>query len=74
MLYPKYIMSFQILCSVGNVPCELFLPNLFSSIHKVFHVSSCTDNIPDESHVLQYDSFELDDRFDLHRGADFKSS
>ncbi|WMV18622.1 hypothetical protein MTR67_012007 [Solanum verrucosum] len=48
--------------SVGEVAYELALPPTFSAIHPVFHVSMLRRYVPDESHVLQYDAVELDDR------------
>ncbi|XP_055824281.1 uncharacterized protein LOC129892746 [Solanum dulcamara] len=46
---------------VGEVAYDLALPPAFSAIHSVFHVSMLRWYIPQESHVLQYDSVELDD-------------
>ncbi|WMV18623.1 hypothetical protein MTR67_012008 [Solanum verrucosum] len=59
---PRYIGSFEILRTVGEVAYELALPQAFSAIHPVFHVSMLRRYVPDESHVLQYDAVELDDR------------
>ncbi|WMV18792.1 hypothetical protein MTR67_012177, partial [Solanum verrucosum] len=61
-LSPRYIGSFEILRTVGEVAYELALPPTFSAIHPVFHVSMLRRYVPDESHVLQYDAVELDDR------------
>ncbi|WMV18791.1 hypothetical protein MTR67_012176 [Solanum verrucosum] len=61
-LSPRYIGSFEILRTVGEVAYELALPPAFSAIHPVFHVSMLRRYVPDESHVLQYDAVELDDR------------
>ncbi|WMV18794.1 hypothetical protein MTR67_012179, partial [Solanum verrucosum] len=60
-LSPRYIGSFEILRTVGEVAYELALPPAFSAIHPVFHVSMLRRYVPDESHVLQYDAVELDD-------------
>ncbi|KAH0743021.1 hypothetical protein KY290_032665 [Solanum tuberosum] len=61
-LSPRYIGPFEILRTVGEVAYELALPPIFSAIHPVFHVSMLRRYVPDESHVLQYDAVELDDR------------
>ncbi|KAH0757160.1 hypothetical protein KY290_020653 [Solanum tuberosum] len=61
-LSPRYIGPFETLRTVGEVAYELALPPAFSAIHPVFHVSMLRRYVPDESHVLQYDAVELDDR------------
>ncbi|KAH0641849.1 hypothetical protein KY290_033468 [Solanum tuberosum] len=61
-LSPRYIGTFEILRTVGEVAYELALPPAFSAIHPVFHVSMLWRYVPDESHVLQYDAVQLDDR------------
>ncbi|XP_015159809.1 uncharacterized protein, partial [Solanum tuberosum] len=61
-LSPRYIGPFEILRTVGEVAYELALPPVFSAIRPVFHVSMLRRYVPDESHVLQYDAVELDDR------------
>ena len=61
-LNPRYIGPFVILRTVEEVAYELALHPAFSAIHPVFHVSMLSRYIPDESHVLQYDAVELDDR------------
>lgn len=60
-LIPRYIGPFEILRRVGDVAYGLALPPAFSAIHPVFHVSMLRRYIPGESHVLPYDSVELDD-------------
>ncbi|WMV32993.1 hypothetical protein MTR67_026378 [Solanum verrucosum] len=59
-LSPKYIGSFEIFRSVGEVSYGLALPSMCSAIHLVFHVSMLHQYVLDESHVLQYDVVELD--------------
>ncbi|XP_055800378.1 uncharacterized protein LOC129869792 [Solanum dulcamara] len=61
-LSPRYIVPFEILRKVGEVSYELALPPDFWAIYLVFHVSMLRWYIPDESHILQYDSVKLDDR------------
>ncbi|WMV58223.1 hypothetical protein MTR67_051608 [Solanum verrucosum] len=60
-LSPRYIGRFEILRTVGEVAYELALPPAFSAIHPVFHVSMLRRFVQDESHVIQYDSVDLDD-------------
>ncbi|WMV19886.1 hypothetical protein MTR67_013271 [Solanum verrucosum] len=61
-LSPRYTRLFEILRAVRKVAYELALPRALSAIHPVFHVSILRRYVLDESHVLQYDSVELDDR------------
>ncbi|XP_049406178.1 uncharacterized protein LOC125869783 [Solanum stenotomum] len=61
-LNTRYIEPFEILRKVGDVAYELALLLAFSAIHPIFHLSMLRWYIPDKSHVLQYDSVELDDR------------
>lgn len=48
---------------IGEFAYELAPPPTFSAIYLIFHVSMLYWYIPDESHILQYDSIELDNRF-----------
>ncbi|XP_015159122.1 uncharacterized protein [Solanum tuberosum] len=59
---PKYIGPLEILRTVGEVAYELALPPAYSASHPIFHVSILRRYVPIESHVLQYDAVELDDR------------
>ncbi|WMV13864.1 hypothetical protein MTR67_007249 [Solanum verrucosum] len=61
-LSPRYIGPFEILWTIGEVAYELALSPTFLAIHLVFHVSMLRRYVPNESHVRQYDSVELDDR------------
>lgn len=56
----RYIGSFEIILQVGDVTYCLTLPPVLSSVHNVFHVSILHKYIIDNSHVLSYDSFEVD--------------
>ncbi|WMV32470.1 hypothetical protein MTR67_025855 [Solanum verrucosum] len=58
---PRYIVPFENLWTVGEVTYELALPPMFSAIDPVFHILMLCRCVPNESHVLQYDSVELDD-------------
>ena len=58
-LSPRFIGPFEILRRVGEVAYELALPPRLAAVHPVFHVSMLRRYIPDESHVISYDSVEL---------------
>lgn len=46
----------------AEVTYELGLPPSFSTIHLIFYISMLCRYILDNSHVLQYDTVEFDDR------------
>lgn len=61
----RYIRPFEILRAIGDVSYEFsFLP-AFSAVHPLFYVSILCTYIPYESHVLWYDSFQLDDHLNF---------
>ena len=60
-LSPRYIGPFEILRTVGDVTYELALPPDLS-VHPVFHVSMFRRYIPDESHVIHWESIKLIER------------
>ncbi|XP_055825016.1 uncharacterized protein LOC129893500 [Solanum dulcamara] len=60
-LSPRYIGPFEIVRTVGEAAYELALPSAFISIHPIFHVLMLRQYIPNESHVIQYDTVDLDD-------------
>lgn len=61
-LSPWYVGPFEILRQVGLVAYELALPPAYFAIHPIVHGSVLRWYIPDDSHVLQYELVELDDR------------
>ncbi|XP_017978269.1 PREDICTED: uncharacterized protein LOC108662423 [Theobroma cacao] len=58
-LSPRYIGPFEILKRVGAVAYLLALPSDFSNIHPVFYVSMLKKYNPDPSHVIQYETIQL---------------
>ncbi|KAA0061627.1 putative polyprotein [Cucumis melo var. makuwa] len=58
-LSPRYIGPYQITERVGPAAYRLELPIELARIHDVFHVSMLRKYIPDPSHVLQEQLFEL---------------
>lgn len=62
-LNPRYIGPFEILRTVGDVTYELALPLDLSAIHQFFFMLRCY--IPDESHVIHWDSIQLDERLSV---------
>lgn len=61
-LRPNYIGPFEIVRAVGKVAYELALPPSFLVIHPVFYISILRQYIPDEMHLLWWDSVQLDER------------
>ncbi|CAN4103726.1 unnamed protein product [Withania somnifera] len=60
-LSPRYIGPYEILERVGDVAYRLDLPPILSVVHPVFHVSMLWWYMPDESHVIQEDSVQIDE-------------
>ena len=52
-LNPRYIGRFEIVERIGPVVYRLDLPEEFSRVHNVFHISMLRKYIPDPSHVLE---------------------
>ncbi|KAK6119494.1 hypothetical protein DH2020_046763 [Rehmannia glutinosa] len=59
-LNPRYVGSYEILERVGRVAYRLALPPSMSGIHNVFQVSMLRRYMPDSSHVVNYETIELD--------------
>ena len=60
-LNPRYIGPFEIVDGIGPVAYRLDLPEEFSRVHNVFHISMLRKYIPDSSHVLETPEIELRD-------------
>ena len=60
-LNPRYIGPFEIVDGIGPVAYRLDLPEEFSRVHNVFHISMLCKYIPDSSHVLETPEIELRD-------------
>ena len=60
-LNPRYIGPFEIVDGIGPVAYKLDLPEEFSRVHNVFHISMLRKYIPDSSHVLETPEIELRD-------------
>ena len=58
---PRYIGPFEIVERIGPVAYRLDLPEEFSRVHNVFHISMLLKYIPDPSHVLDTPEIELRD-------------
>ena len=58
-LNPRYIGPFEIVERIGPVAYRLDLPEEFSGVHNVFHISMLRKYIPDPSHVLETPEIEL---------------
>ena len=60
-LNPRYIGPFEIVDGIGPVAYRLDLPEEFSRVHNVFHISMLRKYIPDSSHVLETPEIKLRD-------------
>ena len=55
-LSPRYMGPFDIVERVGEVAYRLVLPPQYAKLHDVFHISMLKRYIPDEAHVIKYDT------------------
>ena len=60
-LNPRYIEPFEIVERIGLVAYRLDLPEEFSRVHNVFHISMLRKYIPDPSHAMEALEIELRD-------------
>ena len=60
-LNPRYIGPFEIVERIGQVAYRLDLPEEFSGVYNVFHISMLPKYILDPSHVLETPEIELRD-------------
>ena len=60
-LNPRYIGPFEIVDGIGPVAYRLDLPEEFSRVYNLFHISMLRKYIPDSSHVLETPEIELRD-------------
>jgi len=58
-LNPRYVGPFEILERVGPIAYRLALPPSLARVHDVFHVSMLREYISDPSHVIKYESLQL---------------
>ena len=58
MLNTKYCEPFEILNRVGPVTYELAVPTSIK-VHNIFHVSLLKKCIPDESHVIDWNTIQV---------------
>ncbi|KAF3625254.1 hypothetical protein FXO37_30967 [Capsicum annuum] len=61
-LSPSYIGPFAILQTVGHIAYKLALPPDLSTIHPVFHINMLHYYIDNKSHVIHWESVQLDER------------
>ncbi|XP_070031885.1 uncharacterized protein [Nicotiana tomentosiformis] len=61
MLSPRFIVPFEVLRWVGEVAYELVLPPSLSGVHTVFHVPMLRRYHADKSHVLDFNTVQLDE-------------
>ncbi|XP_070045188.1 uncharacterized protein [Nicotiana tomentosiformis] len=59
-LIPRYIGIFELLERVGDVAYRLALPPSLSGVHPVFHVSMLQKYYGDSSHILDFNTIQLD--------------
>ena len=59
-LSPCYVGLFEIIERIDEVEYRLALPLALSKVHDDFHVSMLKKYLHDPSHVLSYESLDLD--------------
>ena len=61
-LSPRYVGLFEIIERIGEVAYRLALLPVLSKLHDVFHVLMLKKYLQDPSHVLKYESLDVDPR------------
>ncbi|KAL0544126.1 hypothetical protein IC582_019237 [Cucumis melo] len=56
-----FVGPFEILERIGPVAYRLAFPPSLLTVHNVFHVSMLRKYVPDPSHVVDYESLEIDE-------------
>ncbi|KAK6158375.1 hypothetical protein DH2020_005689 [Rehmannia glutinosa] len=56
---PRYIGPLEILERIGSLAYRIALPPILSGVHNVFHVLILKKYIPDQSHILSYESLNI---------------
>jgi len=58
-LSTRYIWSYPIVQTIGELAYRLELPQELPRVHNVFHVSQLQKYIPDPSHVIEHDPIQF---------------
>ncbi|XP_041020505.1 uncharacterized protein LOC121262167 [Juglans microcarpa x Juglans regia] len=58
-LSPRYIGPFEILDRIGPVAYRVALPPALAGVHNVFHISMLRKYVPDLTHVIDYESLQI---------------
>ncbi|TYK13613.1 pol protein [Cucumis melo var. makuwa] len=59
-LSPRFVGPCKILKRIGSIAHRLILPPSLSVVHDMFHVSMLRKYVVDPSHVVDYESLEID--------------
>ena len=59
-LSPRYIGPFEIIDRIGELAYRLTFPLVLQKVHNVFHVSMLKKYLYNPSHVVSYESLEVD--------------
>ena len=57
---PRYVGLFEVIERISEVAYRLALPPALSRLHDIFHVSMLKKYLHDPSHVLSYESLDVD--------------
>ena len=59
-LSPRYVRWFEVIERIDEVAYWLAIPPALSRLHDIFHVSMLKKYLHDPSHVLSYESLDVD--------------